>query len=106
MARGARKRTPHLDVFLAPSASPVSRVGVIVPKHRRRIVERNLLKRRLREIARREVLPRIGALPAAMDVLIRARGEAYGEEFGVLCKEIATLARQLPRGRRAEAEDS
>src|SRR5690606_15366541 len=47
--RGKRSRTAHLDVF--HSASPVSypRVGVVVPRYKRRVVERNLVKRRLRE---------------------------------------------------------
>jgi ribonuclease P protein component len=86
--RGKRSRTAHLDVF--DSASPVafSRVGVVVPRHRHRIVDRNLLKRRLREILRREVLPYLMRHEIAADVLVRARREAYDATFGALREEM------------------
>src|SRR5690606_7192325 len=54
LRRGKRSRTAHLDVFDSPSPLAFARVGLVVPRHRRRIVDRNLLKRRLREILRRE----------------------------------------------------
>lgn len=73
-----------MDVFLAPSPVPFSRLGVIVPKHGRTIVERNGLKRRIREIGRRGVLPEAVRRGLMVDVLVRARGEAYGAEFGAL----------------------
>ncbi len=77
-----------MDVF--DSASPVAhpRVGVVVPKHRRNSVERNLLKRRLREVLRLEVLPRLADRNAAVDVLIRARREAYGATYEQLHDEL------------------
>ena len=56
LERGKRKRTTHLDVFFAPSPATFSRLGLIVPKHGRKIVERNLLKRRLREIGRPQLI--------------------------------------------------
>jgi ribonuclease P protein component len=60
---------------------------LIVPKLGRRIVDRNLLKRRLREIGRRQVLPGLDALGRHVDVLVRARGRAYDTEFDVLARE-------------------
>jgi len=48
-----------------------------VAKHGRRIVDRNLLKRRLREIGRRRLLPELRSRGVVADVLIRARGRAY-----------------------------
>lgn len=77
-----------MDVF--DSASPVahSRVGVVVPKHRRSSVERNRLKRRLRELLRLEVLPRLADQDAMVDVLVRARREAYGATFEQLHNEL------------------
>jgi ribonuclease P protein component len=77
-----------LDVF--DSASPVAhpRVGVVVPKHRRSSVERNLLKRRLRELLRLEVLPRLVDLQLPVDVLIRARREAYAATYAQLHAEL------------------
>jgi ribonuclease P protein component len=78
-----------LDVF--DSASPVAhpRVGVIVPKHRRNSVERNKLKRRLREVLRLEVLPRLISNEAAVDLLVRARREAYAATYDQLHDELA-----------------
>jgi ribonuclease P protein component len=84
LERGKRKRTKHVDVFLAPSPVPFSRLGVIVPKHGRTIVERNELKRRIREIGRRTVLPEAARRGLVVDVLVRARGEAYAAGFGDL----------------------
>lgn len=81
LRRGERKRTKHVDVFF--SASPVShaRLGLIVPKFGHRIVERNLLKRRLREIGRRSVLPQLTRDGCPVDVLLRARRSAYEADF-------------------------
>lgn len=84
LERGKRKRTTNVDVFLMPSPASRSRLGLIVPKHGRGIVERNKLKRRLREIGRREVLPELDASGNGGDLLIRARRAAYDAEFGQL----------------------
>jgi ribonuclease P protein component len=86
--RGKRSRTANLDVFDSPSPAAHPRVGVVVPKHRHRIVERNLLKRRLRELLRTEVLPGLAACGCAIDVLVRARREAYDASFDVLRSEL------------------
>jgi ribonuclease P protein component len=84
---GRRKTTATLDVFVDDSPAPHSRLGLIVPKLGRRIVDRNLLKRRLREIGRRQLLPGLDASGRRVDVLLRARGRAYGAEFDVLARE-------------------
>ena len=86
--RGKRSRTAHLDVF--DSASPVaySRVVVVVPKHRHTGVQRNVVKRRLRELLRRVVLPGLDRCGVGVDVLVRARGEAYDASFAVLLEEL------------------
>jgi ribonuclease P protein component len=70
-------------------------VGFIVPKHRRTIVERNRLKRQLRDLARTRLLP---ALPP-VDVVVRARPEAYRARFEALAAEVERvlpLARAVP----------
>jgi ribonuclease P protein component len=81
-----------LDVF--DSASPVAhpRIGVVVPKHRHNSVDRNRLKRRLREVLRREVLPRLVEHNVMADVLVRARREAYGATFEQLHTELTEFA--------------
>lgn len=93
--RGKRRRTAHLDVFFA--ASPVShaRYGVVVPKHRRRVVDRNRLRRRLREIGRTRVLPRLAELERAVDVLVRARPEAYEASWTTLVAELTGAVEDL-----------
>lgn len=94
--RGKRKRTRHLDVFISSSPVAHSRVGLVVPKHRRTIVERNRLKRRLREAARLELLPRLGENDvAAHDVLFRARPEAYEASYEQLRQEVVQMAEEL-----------
>lgn len=80
-SRGKRTKTRHLDVVFAASPLLYSRFGVVVPKHRHRIVDRNRLKRRLREIARRELLPRLKKMGVSVDLLVRARREAYDAGF-------------------------
>lgn len=92
VARGGKRfRTEHLD--LRAAASPVShpRVGLIVPKHKRSSVDRNRLKRRLREIVRADVLPGL----AAIDLVIRARPEAYGASVAMLRTELVRGADRL-----------
>jgi len=51
-------------------------------------VDRNRLKRRLREIGRVEMLPRLDEAGASRDVLVRARGEAYEAAFDELRSQL------------------
>ncbi|MEJ2542055.1 MAG: ribonuclease P protein component [Gemmatimonadota bacterium] len=88
MRRGKRERTTHLDVFSAASPSSFPRFGLVVPKHRRRIVDRNRLKRRLREIARLEILPGLRRAGCDLDVLVRARPHAYDAGYERLRDEL------------------
>jgi ribonuclease P protein component len=55
-------------------------VAIVVPRHGRSAVERNRLKRRLREIVRLFWLP----VAPPSDLVIRARPEAYEIEFAEL----------------------
>jgi len=77
--------------------SPVSRprLALVVPRHGRTIVERNRLKRRLREIARTRLIPRCADVGIQLDVLLRARAEAYTAGFDELQDEISELAERL-----------
>jgi ribonuclease P protein component len=93
--RGKRRKTRHLDVFVSPSPAVHSRLGIVVPKHKRRIVERNRLKRRLREAGRRFVLPALAARGAALDLMVRARPEAYGAAYDELRGELLALVEEL-----------
>lgn len=93
--RGKRKRTRHLDVFVSSSPVAYSRLGLVVPKHKRTAVLRNRLKRRLREAARRELLPRLAMVDAAFDVMVRARPEAYEASYEALAEELVRVAEEL-----------
>jgi ribonuclease P protein component len=86
--RGKRSGTAHLDVFHSASPFAYARVGVVVPKHRHTVVERNLVKRRIREVLRRDVLPRLESCGDVVDVLVRARPGAYGVGYGQLRDEL------------------
>jgi ribonuclease P protein component len=61
-----------------PAGQP--RLGLIVPKFQASAVARNRLRRRLREIWRRD----LQAQQPGWDLLIRARREAYEARFDVL----------------------
>jgi ribonuclease P protein component len=50
------------------------------------------VKRRLTELVRRELLAHLGS----MDVLIRARREAYGATFDELRKDVQAIGQRLP----------
>lgn len=63
----------------------------MVPKYGHSSVERNKLKRRLRELARRQLLP----ARASCDVLVRARREAYRAPFDGLRLDVESVAAQL-----------
>ena len=81
-----------MDVFDSTSPLAFPRVGLVVPKHKRSSVERNLLKRRLREVLRAEVLPRLRTYGVQIDVLVRARKEAYTATFPQLRDELLAVA--------------
>lgn len=59
-------------------------MGFVVPKYRRTGVERNRLKRRLRELTRTRLLP---AMPP-FDLVIKARPEAYDVSFDALRADV------------------
>ena len=59
-------------------------MGLIVPKFQSTGVARNRLRRRLKELWRRELM---GAMPR-WDVVIRARREAYDANFDALREEL------------------
>lgn len=98
LREGKRKKTSHLDVFFLSSGARGIRLGLIVPKHRHNVVERNRVKRRLREIGRREVLPRLRMEACTGDLLIRARREAYAASYHQLRRELIQVAEELCSG--------
>ena len=88
LQQAKRESTRNLEIFFAAPKESFSRFGVIVPKHGQRIVDRNQLKRRLREIGRRRVIPHLSSQGREGDVLIRAARSAYRVSFAELEREI------------------
>jgi len=88
-----------LDVFFLSSAGPRPRIGLVVPKYQRGVVERNRMKRRLRDLSRREVLPRLRASSVPANLLIRARREAYETSYRQLRQELLKVTEELCSGR-------
>ena len=95
MRSGAKVRAKLLDLRRLDNSANVARVAVIVAKFGYTAVERNKLKRRLRELVRMRMLPVL----APMDLLVRARREAYGATFEMLSDDVADAAQRLAQGR-------
>lgn len=93
--RGKRKRTRHLDVFISTSPVAHSRLGIVVPKHKHNAVLRNRLKRRLRELGRTELLPRLDGAGNALDLMLRTRPEAYEASYEDLRAELVRVAEEI-----------
>jgi ribonuclease P protein component len=85
--------TERLEARASASLLPYPRVGIVVPKHGRKIVDRNRVKRRLREIVRTRVLPEL----SGFDLLIRAKPEAYGSSFEQLSDDLRVIGHWAAR---------
>jgi ribonuclease P protein component len=83
----------HLEIAWRPNTQGHARTGIVVPRFGGTAVARNRLRRRVREILRRELL---GSLPA-VDVVVRAKPGAYTVGFAVLRAELADATGGIPR---------
>jgi ribonuclease P protein component len=86
-----RRRTQHLDLVWRHSDLGHARLGLIVPLHQSSAARRNRLRRRLREILRRDVLRNL----PAVDLVIRAKRSAYTASFAVLRAELTGAVETL-----------
>lgn len=84
----------HVDLVWAVNEAGYPRLGLIVPKFQSTAVARNRLRRRLKEIWRRSMRAGLGPL----DLVIRARREAYGAGFGQLRDELVEWAARQGSG--------
>ena len=99
-ASGVRVSGRHLQVFLLAATGPAARMrlGVSVPRRVGHAVARNRVRRRLREIFRRN-RPLFGT--AKVSVVVNARPSAARAPFGELTEDYASaVARALPRLKR------
>jgi ribonuclease P protein component len=80
-----------MDIAWYPNDAGHPRLGLIVPRYGSTAVARNRLRRRLREIARRRVLPGL----APVDLVVRPRPDAYRAAFDTLADDLDTWRRSL-----------
>lgn len=85
-------QTEHLEARASASLLLHPRVGIVVPKYKKTIVDRNLVKRRLRELARTHLLPALGSI----DLLLQAKPAAYDSSFAELASEVESVAKWAP----------
>jgi ribonuclease P protein component len=86
-------QTERLEARASASLLLHPRAGVVVPKHRHKIVDRNRVKRRLRELVRIELLPGLEGI----DVLIRAKPAAYESTFAQLAGDLGAIGEWASR---------
>jgi len=95
-------RTAVLEVRAVASLQPFPRVGFVVPRYRHSAVARNRVKRRLRELARLELLGALEAMAQggtpALDVVVRALPAAYERDHAALRAEVRQVIRRLQKG--------
>jgi ribonuclease P protein component len=92
---GERVRGSDLDLHWRPASASEPRATCITPKFGHTSVQRNKLRRRLSDLARRVLLSR----PEAADYLVRARPTAYERGYDALEAELRSLAGRIePRG--------
>lgn len=99
MRDGKRLRSSNLDLRVVLATGAVSRIGFVVPKHGHSSVERNRLKRRLRELGRLRLLDVMCGLSRqpGVDVVMRVQSGAYRLEYVELRSEIELLRARLVR---------
>jgi ribonuclease P protein component len=90
---GTRIRCGRLEVRVVVEPAGGARVGIIVPRYRETAVARNRVKRRLREIVRQELLPRL----PSVSVLVRARPEAYAATLDSLKHDVRGARTRIER---------
>ncbi|HET9604028.1 MAG TPA: ribonuclease P protein component [Gemmatimonadales bacterium] len=95
LAKGRRRRFEHLEMIWADNETGHPRLGLIVPKFGANAVARNRLRRRLKEIWRREVQP----VQPAWDLIIRIRREAYSQSFAELRRQLTGWRDSVITGR-------
>lgn len=80
-----------------------------MPKHRHGSVERNLVKRRLRDAVRRVLWPVLHSADtqgASSDLVVWATPSSYSVTFDALLGDVQRIARRLTTAREAPSSES
>ena len=97
-AAGRKQFGKLMAYFAAPRAAetrsetPGPRVGLTVPKALGGAVDRNRIKRRLREAVRTN-LAMLGGLP--VDVILHPKRSVLDAEYGAIAREVAVIFRAV-----------
>ena len=92
--RGGRRRTsPQFVVFYRANGLERSRFGASVKKALGGAVVRNRIRRRIREIFRRNY----SEIPSGWDIVIHPRASVAGAEFAPLSAELIRLLQGLAK---------
>jgi ribonuclease P protein component len=81
---GSRHRSKTLHISWLPNGLKHPRLGVVVPRFSNTAVARNRLRRRLRELSRRCLMPSLRPI----DLVIKPRTNAYLATFTELAVEL------------------
>lgn len=99
LLRATRARGPALELYRRPAAADRARATCITPKHGRSGVERNRLRRRIKELMRAVLLSR----GDQHDWLVRTRPPAYDLSYAELASALEGLVAGLEAGPGSEA---
>lgn len=88
---GQRRRTLWLDLAWRTNEEGHPRLGLVIPRHGATVVARNRLRRRLRELIRRRILPAL----SPVDLVVRSRASAYRAAFRKLATDLEEWQRSL-----------
>ncbi len=73
-----------MDISWRPNELGHPRLGMVIPLFGHGAVERNQVRRRIREISRRRILP----LVKGLDLVVRSRRKAYEATFDDLTTDL------------------
>lgn len=91
--RGGRLKSPQFVVFYCANGGARSRFGISVKKAVGGAVVRNRIRRRIREILRRNLLE----IPSGWDFVMHPRRTVAGSNFAALQGELLGLLRGVAR---------
>ncbi|MFQ6103964.1 MAG: ribonuclease P protein component [Candidatus Glassbacteria bacterium] len=89
-------RGSSFDLIFKKGPLDVTRLGIIVPLYSHKVVERNRLKRIVREVMRRFVMPE---MIEPYDIVVKAKRNAYEADYKSIQLELRGLASKFREGR-------